>query len=70
VPARRVVHIPGKLDVWTGPLSDGDAVVVLVNYEEGVQTMSFAATAVDYYGEHIQVEDLWTGQVTKMVDGL
>ncbi|GAB5587329.1 hypothetical protein Unana1_02229 [Umbelopsis nana] len=70
VPARRIVHIPGKLDVWTGPLSDGDAVVVLVNYEEGVQTMSFAATAVDYYGEHIQVEDLWTGQVTKMVDGL
>jgi hypothetical protein len=65
-----VVHVPGHLDVWTGPLSEDAAVVVLVNYEEGIQTISFADTAVDYYGEHIQVEDLWSGHVYNMIDGL
>ncbi|KAM3589411.1 hypothetical protein VKS41_000274 [Umbelopsis sp. WA50703] len=69
VPALRVLHLPGDLDIWAGPLSGGSLVVVLVNYRDRRQTLSFAPTVLDYFGEHIQIEDLWTGKTYPVVNG-
>ncbi|KAG2188296.1 hypothetical protein INT44_001049 [Umbelopsis vinacea] len=70
VPARRVVHVAGNLDIWTGPLSGGSVVVVLVNYGENERQIPFTDAIVDYYGENIQVEDLWTGKIFQMKEGM
>ncbi|KAJ2962025.1 hypothetical protein NQZ79_g2826 [Umbelopsis isabellina] len=68
LPALRVVHLPGELDIWAGPLSGGSMVVVLVNYRDSRQTISFAPTVLDYFGDHILIEDLWTGKTYEVVD--
>ncbi|KAG2186131.1 hypothetical protein INT43_002569, partial [Umbelopsis isabellina] len=68
LPALRVVHLPGELDIWAGPLSGGSMVVVLVNYRDSRQTLSFAPTVLDYFGDYIQIEDLWTGKTYEVVD--
>ncbi|KAI8583186.1 hypothetical protein K450DRAFT_224624 [Umbelopsis ramanniana AG] len=70
VPARRVVHVAGNLDIWTGPLSGGSVVVVIVNYGESERQIPFTDAIVDYYGEKIQVEDLWTGKTSQMKEGM
>lgn len=43
-------------------------VVVLVNYRDSRQTLSFAPTVLDYFGDYIQIEDLWTGKTFEVVD--
>jgi hypothetical protein len=41
-----------------------------VNYGDSERRIPFTDAIVDYYGEKIQVEDLWTGKTSQMKEGM
>ena len=50
------------LQVWAGPLADGDVVVLLLNIGNGTATItaSWADIGLES-GSHVNATDLWTG---------
>ncbi|KAI9323712.1 glycoside hydrolase superfamily [Dichotomocladium elegans] len=66
VPATRIVHIPNDHDVWAGPLSNNSFVIVLVNFSEHPQPITFNVTRMcGYQGAHVQATEIWSNRVTE-----
>ncbi|MEV4598897.1 NPCBM/NEW2 domain-containing protein [Amycolatopsis sp. NPDC049253] len=59
------VRDDGDTEVWTKPMSDGSAAVVLFNRGISAATMTSNASEIGLSGRDFRVRDLWTGAETE-----